>query len=238
MGALLLVLPLPYSVISPGPTTNLLAGPITVASRLQPNGNAPVKGSLLSLTVYVTTPGSHVTAPQLAAAWMRGDQMVIPEEVLYPGHEKNSQVLSQSKHEMSASSQSAIAAAANFLHENISPSDVTVKLKDTGGPSAGLAFALAVVAKVGAPDLFAGRITAATGTITSGGTVGAIGGIDQKLIGAARAHADLVLIPADNCVDITRTPRGVRVIPVSTLAQAVSVLRSYSTASASALPRC
>ncbi len=244
MGALLLVLPLPYSVISPGPTTNLLNGPITVAksaisqSATASPGAAASAGSLLSLTVYVSTPGSHLTAPLLAAAWMRGDEMVIPEEILYPHHEKTSQAVAQSKAEMDTSSQSAIAAAGNYLHRTISTRDVVVKLKDTGGPSAGLAFALAVVTKVGVPQLFAGHIVAATGTISHTGEVGAIGGIDQKLIGAARAHADAVFIPADNCVDITRMPKGLRVIPVSTLAQTISIMTSYSRTPTATLPHC
>ena len=239
VGALLLVVPLPFSVISPGPTTNLLNGPITVASSIAApgtsssgssgsSGSSRSMGSILSLTVYVTTPGSHVTAPQLAAAWMRGDEMVIPEEVLYPGNEKASQAASQAKQEMDSSTKSAILAAANYLHRTISPSDVTVKLKDTGGPSAGLAFALALVTKVSSPQLFAGHVIAATGTITSAGVVGPIGGIDQKLIGAAHSKAEAVFIPVDNCADITRTPRGLRVIPVSNLAQAVAIMTSYS----------
>jgi PDZ domain-containing protein len=169
---------------------------------------------------------------------MRGDQLVIPEEILYPQHEKASQAVAQSKAEMDSSSKSAILAAAQYLHRDIALSDVTVKLRDTGGPSAGLAFALALVAKIGDPQLFTGHTIAATGTITSKGAVGAIGGIDQKLIGAAHSHAEAVFIPVDNCADITRTPTGLRVIPVATLTQAVAIMRTYSSAPAGALPHC
>ena len=244
IGVLLLFLPLPYSVIAPGPTTNLLNGPIAVAPSLLPaagtHGESSTKtsGALLSLTVFVTTPDAPLTATDLAAAWMRGDEMVLPKEILYPHHEKSSQAGAQSKAEMDSSSKSAIAAVSGFLHRDIPTSDVTVKLRDTGGPSAGLAFALALVAKIDRPQLFAKHTIAATGTINSDGAVGAIGGIDQKLIGAHRSKAEAVFIPADNCVDITRTPRDLLVIPVSSLSQAVAILGAYSRTRIQSLPHC
>ena len=55
--------------------------------------------------------------------------------------------------------------------------------------------------------------------------VGPIGGIEDKLIGAKRAGATLFIAPIDNCIDITRIPKGLQIVAVSTLGQAVTLLK-------------
>ena len=70
-----------------------------------------------------------------------------------------------------------------------------------------------------------GRLIAGTGTINKKGEVGPIGGIEDKLIGAKRAGATLFIAPIDNCIDITHIPKGLQVVAVSTLAQAVTLLK-------------
>ena len=105
------------------------------------------------------------------------------------------------------------------------PFEVKVRLKDVGGPSAGLIFTLAIIDKLTKEDLVKGRNIAGTGTITPEGSVGPIGGIEEKLIGAAREGATLFFAPALNCPDIRRTPKGLRVVPVDNLTEALSALR-------------
>lgn len=105
------------------------------------------------------------------------------------------------------------------------PFSVKIRLNDIGGPSAGLIFALAIIDKLIPEDLVRRRNIAGTGTITSLGKVGPIGGIEEKLIGAAREGATLFLAPSLNCLDIRHVPIGLRVVPVDTLAEAVAVLR-------------
>jgi len=68
-------------------------------------------------------------------------------------------------------------------------------------------------------------LIAGTGTINKKGVVGPIGGIEDKLIGAKRAGATLFIAPIDNCIDITHIPKGLQVVAVSTLAQAVTLLK-------------
>lgn len=109
------------------------------------------------------------------------------------------------------------------------PIDVTFNLRGVGGPSGGLIFALGVVEKLGAEDLLRGRSVAGTGTITPSGRVGAIGGIEEKMIGASRKGATIFLAPRENCVDIRHIPRGLQVIPVNTLAEAITYLRAPDT---------
>ena len=107
------------------------------------------------------------------------------------------------------------------------PFDVTLGLNaDIGGPSAGLMFALGIIEKLGI-DLTGGRFVAGTGTIDDAGSVGAIGGIQLKMIAARRAGATLFLAPASNCNDVrSNVPKGLTVAKVSTLKEAVQTLES------------
>ena len=106
------------------------------------------------------------------------------------------------------------------------PFTVKFNINKTGGPSGGLVFALGIIEKLTSEDLLKGRKIAGTGTIDSEGNVGPIGGITEKMIGASQAGATIFLAPAKNCVDIKHVPKNLLVIPVSTLSQAVTVLRN------------
>jgi PDZ domain-containing protein len=119
--------------------------------------------------------------------------------------------------------------------EYIGPMDITVHLENVGGPSAGLAFTLAIYDKLTAGNLLQGRNIAVTGTIEFDSSVGAIGGMYQKMAAAKRAGASLMLIPAANCVDTTKgLPDGLQIVPVSSFAEAVAVLEG----SIKPLPAC
>ncbi len=85
-------------------------------------------------------------------------------------------------------------------------------------------------------QLVNGRLIAGTGTINKKGEVGTIGGIEDKLIGTKRAGATLFIAPIDNCIDITHIPKGLQVVAVSTLAQAVDLLKKPAQALAKLPP--
>lgn len=106
-----------------------------------------------------------------------------------------------------------------------SPVEIDIEISDTGGPSAGMIFALGIIEKMTAEDLVRGRKIAGTGTIDAQGRIGAIGGIANKLIGARRSGVTIFLAPVNNCDEITHIPDGLQVIPVATLKEAVEVLR-------------
>jgi PDZ domain-containing protein len=106
------------------------------------------------------------------------------------------------------------------------PIDVDFNISGVGGPSAGLIFAIGIIEKLTQEDLLRGRNVAGTGAITAAGRVGGIGGIGEKMIGASRIGATLFLAPTENCPDIRHIPKGLKVIPVSTLAEAVEALRA------------
>ena len=96
--------------------------------------------------------------------------------------------------------------------------DITVKigLMGVGGPSAGMMFSLAIIDELTPGDLTGGYDIAGTGTIDDNGTVGEIGGIQQKLVGARNQGATIFLVPADNCAEAKQAiPAGMRLIKIS-----------------------
>jgi PDZ domain-containing protein len=113
------------------------------------------------------------------------------------------------------------------------PFDVKIKLAETGGPSGGLIFALGIIDKLTSQDLVRYRNIAGTGTITTDGRVGPIGGIAEKIIGAKNAGVELFLTPVENCSEIddkekvaSNTDKKVmKIVPVATLNEAISVLK-------------
>ncbi len=120
------------------------------------------------------------------------------------------------------------------------PVDVSIQLENVGGPSAGMMFALGIIDKLSEGALTGGEEIAGTGTITAGGEVGPIGGIRQKLYGAADAGSDWFLAPAANCDEVVgHIPEGLEVFSVATLDDALEVLSTVADGGdTSALPRC
>jgi PDZ domain-containing protein len=104
---------------------------------------------------------------------------------------------------------------------------VDFNLANVGGPSAGLMFSLAVVDKLTTGDLVGSTFVAGTGTISSDGKVGQIGGITHKMVAAHAAGATVFLVPAKNCYEANSdNPSGLRLIKVETLNQAVDALHA------------
>jgi PDZ domain-containing protein len=107
------------------------------------------------------------------------------------------------------------------------PFRIQISLQDVGGPSAGLMFALGIIDKLSPESLTGGKFIAGTGVISPDGKVGAIGGIAQKMRGARDQGATVFLAPADNCAEALQdVPSGLRLVRVSTLADALDDLRT------------
>ena len=105
------------------------------------------------------------------------------------------------------------------------PFEVDITLKDVGGPSAGLMFALGILDKLGPESLTGGLYIAGTGEISTEGDVGAIGGISQKIAAAEAKGADAFLVPEGNCAEAAGSaPEGIRLVRVETLQGALDAL--------------
>lgn len=121
----------------------------------------------------------------------------------------------------------------NLQEQFVFPFDVKIKLKETGGPSGGLIFAIGVVEKLTPEDLIRSRNIAGTGTISTSGDVGPIGGIAEKIIGAKEYGVEFFFTPIENCRDIVNIEElsqgqgaaAMKIVPVATLAEAISLLK-------------
>ena len=120
------------------------------------------------------------------------------------------------------------------------PFDVNIRLKNVGGPSAGMMFALGIYDTLTPGALTGGEHIAGTGTITPEGTVGPIGGILQKMYGARSAGAEWFLAPSSNCAALAgKIPADLAVFSIDTLDQAVDVVAAIGAGeSTSSFARC
>jgi Lon-like protease len=114
------------------------------------------------------------------------------------------------------------------------PVRVRFTIRGIGGPSAGLAFTLDIYDALSHRRLLHGHRIAVTGTISLDGSVGEIGGVTQKTLGAIRAGADTFLVPAgENFRDATAEAHGrIHVIAVRSFRQALQVIRGLPPAPA------
>lgn len=235
--------PLPFTVAQPGLTADVLgkhkgAPVITVAG-------APVRptsGQLRMTTIEATGPDASVGIGEVVDGWFRTDQAVMPHDSVYPSGGSVKEIERHNTQQMKESQDAATRAALDYLgreHENIK---VTLKLADVGGPSAGLLFSLGIVDKLNGDgrggDLTDGRVVAGTGTIDANGAVGAVGGVSLKTQAAHRDGATVFLVPKAECTDAkAELPKGLRLIPVTTLKGAVSSLEALNSGKGT-VPAC
>jgi PDZ domain-containing protein len=107
------------------------------------------------------------------------------------------------------------------------PIDVTIDSGNVGGPSAGLAFTLAVLDVLTPGELTGGHRVAVTGTMSLDGTVGPVGGGAQKAITVRDAGYEVFLVPTDELEEVKAAiGDDLEVIAVDTLAQALDALDS------------
>ena len=101
---------------------------------------------------------------------------------------------------------------------------VKIESEKVSGASGGLVFCLEIIDQLTPGDLTRGRIIAATGTLNLRGNIGAIEGIQYKLVGAQRAGAQLFLCPKANLVDLKGLQTNIPVVGVSNLEEAIAAL--------------
>ena len=75
------------------------------------------------------------------------------------------------------------------------PVQVDINSGSAGGPSAGLAFTLAIIDLMSDGDLVGAARVAVTGTMELDGTIGPVGGVRQKVATAIRNGAELLIVP-------------------------------------------
>ncbi|MGI8791978.1 MAG: cyclic nucleotide-binding domain-containing protein [Acidimicrobiales bacterium] len=118
----------------------------------------------------------------------------------------------------------AAAAAVGVDERQLTAFGVEINDRDLQGPSAALVYALAVADLLSAEDFARGRTVAATGTLRADGTIGEVAFSAEKVDAARRGGASLFLVPAGQTWPSNY--RGLRVVPVRSLADALEALRA------------
>lgn len=106
---------------------------------------------------------------------------------------------------------------------------VEIDSGSVGGPSAGLAFTLAVLDQLTPGELTGGQQVAVTGTIDPVGEVGAVGGVLQKTAAVKDLGADVFIVPsrlgeAELAAIVERAGDELQIIPVENLDEALEAL--------------
>lgn len=115
--------------------------------------------------------------------------------------------------------------------------EVKIHSADIGGPSAGLMFAIDVYTQLMNNDLSKGYKIAGTGTISSEGEIGRIGGIEKKVVAADREQADYFFAPDDKVGEresnydlAVKTAENIKsdllVVPIKTFQEAIEFLNA------------
>lgn len=111
------------------------------------------------------------------------------------------------------------------------PFEVDIDSGSVGGPSAGLAFTLAVLDQLTEGELTGGERVAVTGTISVNGAVGSVGGVPQKAAAVRELGIDVFIVPralGEAELDAVRDRAGddLRIVPVDDLDEALLVLET------------
>jgi len=221
--------PLPYVVLIPGNAVNIFDSTIKITG----HEIFTPKARLDLLSILVSDPNAKVFGPEVLYTWIKGDRVVYPRSAIYrKGTTAKAEEIAAKK-DMKVSQNASVLAAIDYLNLNklrnneapIRAEDIAFDVRKTGGPSGGFVFALGIIELLTEENILGKNHIAGTGTISPNGTIGPIGGIAEKIIAAHRAGATIFMSPISNCKELSRIPKGMRVIAVTTLSEAIDQLR-------------
>jgi len=204
----------PLAVVTPG-------HPFDAADDITITGapTTPVHGRYLVPTVKASRP----TVLGLGLAMLHPHRHIVgADEVAPPGTTAESR-LRNGENAFRRSQLLGAAAGARAAGVNINTITVRFQSRAVTGPSAGLAYALAVEDMLDRADLAQGRTIAATGEVTAEGRVVPVGFVGQKAPAATGAGATVFLVPD---VEVTQAwGNGLRVEGVGSISDALAALR-------------
>jgi PDZ domain-containing protein len=222
-----LVAPMNFVFLTPGPATALFPKVLQVKEN-----SYPVNGQLYLLTIYVSNPENYIAGAEVLGCWVWGDCVALPRSIIYQDGTTNKKEEKTGKKEMVKSQNGALVAAKKLIAKKfpevnltgVNDASIKISLKDTGGPSGGMIFTLGLIDLLTPQDILAGRKIAGTGTISPDGSIGSIGGVSEKIIGAKKAGAKLLFISQDNCGELPAKVSGISVIAVTNIEEVVDYL--------------
>ncbi|WP_310727790.1 PDZ domain-containing protein [Streptomyces sp. N2A] len=123
------LIPVPYSEMSPGPTVNTL-GEHNGEPVLQISGRKtyPTTGHLNMTTVRVTGPDYRMNLPEAVYGWLDHDNAVVPHKTLYPEGQTAEQADQENAEEFTQSQESAKTAALGQLHVPVATQTVVASV--------------------------------------------------------------------------------------------------------------
>jgi PDZ domain-containing protein len=116
--AIAVLFPVPYVILTPGPTLNTL-GDSSGQPLISISGHPtyPTTGHLNMVTIsYEGGPGSNLNVFEALRAWLDPSEAVVPESELFPAGQSAQQTQAQDTEEMASSQELATAAALTQLH--------------------------------------------------------------------------------------------------------------------------
>ena len=206
-------LQVPYDAIGPGDAPSLGA-----LIRVGGATTYPAAGSVRLVTIT----SSRCTLFDAVRGWIDPDVDVVADHL---DAAEAARVWEANRHAMDDAKSTARLVALRRLGYS-QDIDVEFDTAHVVGPSGGLAFTLALLEALTPGDLTGDLHVAATGTIDPNGTVGAIGGLRQKVVAARASGVDLLLVPAVQRDDaVAHAHDGLVVVGVGSLSDALDVLR-------------
>jgi hypothetical protein len=216
----------PLAVVAPG-------RPFDVADDITITGvpTSPVHGRYLVPTVRA----SHPTLLGLGLALLHPNRRIVSADDVFPpgtsadtlrrnGEDafRRSQLLGAAAGAQAAGLSVHRAGSAQTPSIQL-PFTVRFRARVVGGPSAGLAYALAVEDMLDRADLARGRTIAATGDVLLDGRVGPVGYVGQKAPAATSGGATILLVPD---VEVTEAwGKGLQIDGVGSVQDAIARLR-------------
>jgi len=230
-----------------GLDAQLRAGEVVVAHLLCLNGEitksddcdtpAPAAGFLergftITSVDGVPTPTVEDLAPVMDKR-RPGDEVTVTYRPIQGGDEKTATFRTiSSQNANGAQSRALIGFIAHDTYSVDLPFRAEIDTDSIGGPSAGLAFTLSLIDRLSPGSLTGNQKVAVTGTIQDDGSVGAIGGLRQKVVAVRRSGAKFMLVPTaqgddgnDGLIEARRAAgSGLEIVPVANLEEALAAL--------------
>ena len=199
---------------------------------------SPADGVLEAGDVIVAVDGKKVTSMAEVGEFIRARQPGDPVDITYQRGKDTTTVTLKT-----------VAADDDATHPRVGiliatgydfPITIDNNVGDSiGGPSAGTMFALAIYDQLTPGPLTGGRHFAGTGEISGDGTIGPIGGIHQKIVGARDGGAKFFLVPRSNCAEAIKTPvAGITLFSADTLVSAIRSIEALAANPNAKVPAC
>jgi Lon-like protease len=207
--------------------------PLPGAAYVDPEG--PADGKLLVRDLFLEVNGLPVKSPDEVVAAVRDSTPAEPVDFVVLRDHKRTEV-SVVPERTKDGPQIRVTVGTGFRF----PFDVSVNISpDIGGPSAGLMFSLAIYDTLTPGSLTDDEIVAGTGEIAPDGTVGSIGGIQQKVLAARDGDAELFLVPPGNCADALKADNGdMQLVRADTMHDARLAIEAWTADRDAELPSC